>query len=58
MVFNEVFVHEKRYLNEDSSTKMVSFQVDSEDWPLIQESEAWKKIEDLLSGLKNKKEGE
>lgn len=58
MVLNEIFVHEKRYISNDIITVMVSFQVRFEDWPLIQESEAWKKIEDLLSGLKNKKEGE
>lgn len=50
--YREVQVFEKRYINQEDSQVIVSFELPGRDWCELSESPAWKEVESHLSQQK------
>lgn len=50
--YREVQVFEKRYINQEDSQVVVSFELPGRDWCELSESPAWKEVESHLSQQK------
>lgn len=50
--YREVQVFEKRYVNQEDSQVVVSFELPGRDWCELSESPAWKEVESHLSQQK------
>ena len=45
----EIFITEKKYINLEDSSVVVSFQLPSHDWNELSQSPQWKAVENFLS---------
>lgn len=49
----EIFITEKRYINSEDSSVVVSFQLLGHDWSELSQSPQWKAVENFLSQKKS-----
>lgn len=50
----EIFITEKKYINLEDSSVVVSFQLPSHDWNELSQSPQWKAVENFLNQLNEK----
>lgn len=50
----DVFVYERKYINQENGRVIVSFELSSHDWLKVENSDAWKEVVRMLQEIQSK----